>query len=88
MYGLVCHVNVPLMSGHPMDADSGQRTADSGQRTADSGQRTADSGQRTADSGQRTGYIGYMSLLKRTVSENTAKITKYFDNKMAADRTS
>jgi len=66
MYGLFCHVYVPLVRGHPVDADSGQRTADSGQRTADSGQRTADSGQRTA-------YVGYMSLLKRTVSKNTAK---------------
>ena len=24
MYGLFCHVNVPLMSGHPVDVDSGQ----------------------------------------------------------------
>ena len=28
--------------------------------------------------GQRTVYVGYMSLLKRTVSENTAKNNEIF----------
>ena len=44
MYGLFCHVNVPLMSGR----------------------------------GQRTAYVGYMSLLKRTTNENTAKNHEIF----------
>ena len=44
MYGLFCHVNIPLTKGR----------------------------------GQQTGYFGYMSLLKLTLGENTAKNHKLF----------
>ena len=54
---MFCHVNVPLMRGHSVDADRGQD------------------------------ILFIMSLLKWTISENIAKITKYFDYKMATDKT-
>jgi len=72
----------PLMSGHPYARTVCQCTDCFAMSM--SPLMMACPHQGTRGRGQRTGYFGY---IKQKKSENTAKITTYFDYKMAADRT-